>query len=46
MNSPSPQPPRTPPSVMQHVMWSLLLVAACVVLAKIATPLLAWLGFR
>jgi hypothetical protein len=42
-----PQPPRpgAPPSLGQHLKWSLALVAACVVIAKLAIPLMHWLGF-
>jgi len=44
----TPKEPRAasePPSFGQHMKWSLALVAGCVVIAKLAIPILKWLGF-
>ena len=46
MSDDDPPGRRTPPSIAQHVAWSLALVLASVVLALLATPILRWLGFR
>jgi hypothetical protein len=43
---PMPRPAGEPPSIGQHLKWSVALIAACVVIAKLAIPLMRWLGLE
>ena len=42
----APRPAGEPPSIGQHLKWSVALIAACVLIAKLAIPLMRWLGLE
>jgi hypothetical protein len=44
MSPTEPRAPRRPPSFGRHLKWSLLMVAASLVIALLAIPILRWLG--
>lgn len=39
-------PPKPAPTLAQHLKWSALMIVIVVLLARVATPLLRWLGFE
>ena len=38
--------PKPAPTIAQHLKWSALMILIVVLLARIATPILRWLGFE